>query len=40
MPFTYVVRMTKAIRMKWDGEMKNAYQIWIRKAQNLNTTSD
>jgi hypothetical protein len=34
MSFTCVVRMTKAIRMTWNGEIKNAYQILIIKAQN------
>jgi hypothetical protein len=34
MPFIDVVRMTKVIAIKWDGEMKNAFQILTRKAQN------
>jgi len=34
MSFVVVVRMTKVTGVKWDGEMRNAFQILIRKAQN------
>jgi hypothetical protein len=34
MSFIDAVRLTKVIGIKWDGEMKNAYQILISKAQN------
>jgi hypothetical protein len=34
MPFVDVVRMTKVMGVKLDGEMRNAFEILIRKAQN------
>ena len=34
MSFVDVVRMAKVIGIKWDEEMKNAYQTLIRKSQN------
>lgn len=34
MSFADVVRMTKVIAVKWEVEMRNAFQVLIRKAQN------
>jgi len=40
MSFVDVVRVTKVIGIKWDEEIKNAYQNFDQKSSKLNTASD